>query len=233
MIRAPNFSGLEWLEHGFGLRDSRVCEGELPAGIFRVRQVHSARVLEAGRSAAPEGVVPEGDALVSRQPGVLAGVKTADCVPILLVDLHLRAVAAIHAGWRGTAENIAAAAVRDMAERWGSRPGNIRAAIGPSIGVCCYEVGPEVARRFGTWIPEMGSANKPMRLDLPLVNEIQLRETGVPDVWKSGECTFCREDRFFSFRREREKAGRMLSFIGLQKHFGRTVSGPPGSESDD
>jgi len=140
-------------------------------------------------------------------------------VPILLVDPSIPAVAAIHAGWRGSAENIAAAAVRQMAARWKTRPENLRAAIGPSIGVCCYEVGAEVANRFERWIP----LSKNRHLDLPAVNERQLRDAGVADIWKSGECTFCATDRFFSFRREREKAGRMLSFIGLQKHVGRTA----------
>jgi len=151
------------------------------------------------------------------------GVKTADCVPILIVDISTPAVAAIHAGWRGSAENIAAAAVRRMAALWKTRPENLRAAIGPSIGVCCYEVGPEVARRFETWIPEMRNPESPVHLDLPAINEAQLRAEGVADIWKSGECTFCTPKKFFSFRREREHAGRMVSFIGLQKHVGRTT----------
>jgi YfiH family protein len=220
MITAPNFEEIEWLEHGFGLRGSPA-----PAEVRTVRQIHSAIVLDADRldAVAAEGT-PErqGDALVSGEAGVCVGIRTADCVPVLLVDTETRVVAAIHAGWRGSAENISAAAVGEMARRWGSRPGNIRAAIGPSIGVCCYEVGADVARRFGTWIPEMERAEGPMHLDLPAINEIQLRMVGVGDVWKSGECTFCSASRFFSFRRERERAGRMLSFIGLQKHYGRT-----------
>jgi polyphenol oxidase len=203
MIKAPNFVDLDWLDHGFGLRDS-----ELPAGIKTVKQIHSSIVLDAAAG------LPEGDALLSDRAGVSVGVKTADCVPILLVDPSVPVVAAIHAGWRGSAENIAAAAVRELVARWNIRPGNLRAAIGPSIGVCCYEVGPEVARRFG----QQG----PVHLDLRAINEAQLRAAGVADIWKSGECTFCVPGRFYSFRREREQAGRMLSFIGLQKHVGRT-----------
>lgn len=207
-IQAPNFADLEWLDHGFGLRDSA-----MPGGIRTVKQIHSSIVLDAAELA------EEGDALISDQAGVSVGVKTADCVPILLVDPSIPAVAAIHAGWRGSAENIVAAAVRQMAARWKTRPENLRAAIGPSIGVCCYEVGVEVANRFERWVP----VTKNRHLDLPAVNERQLRDAGVADIWKSGECTFCATDRFFSFRREREKAGRMLSFIGLQKHVGRTA----------
>ena len=212
MIRAPNFADLEWLDHGFGLRDS-----EPPAGVITVKQIHSSIVLDA------ETPLPEGDALISDRAGILVGVKTADCVPILLVDPSIPVVAAIHAGWRGSAENIVAAAVRELTAHWKTRPGNLRAAIGPSIGVCCYEVGPEVAHRFTTWNSKLGQAESPVHLDLPAINEAQLRAAGVADIWKSGECTFCLPGRFFSFRREREQAGRMVSFIGLQKHVGRTA----------
>jgi purine-nucleoside/S-methyl-5'-thioadenosine phosphorylase / adenosine deaminase len=208
MIQAPNFKDLEWLEHGFGLRDSI-----LPPGIRTAKQIHSSIVLDAAEGAG------EGDALISDRAGVTVGVRTADCVPILLVDPSIPAVAAIHAGWRGSAENIASKAVRCLADEWHTLPGNLRAAIGPAIGVCCYEVGLEVAKQFEQWIP----VTENRHLDLPAINERQLRAAGVADIWKSGECTFCAPDRFFSFRREREKAGRMMSFIGLQKHVGRTA----------
>lgn len=222
MIKAPNFLDLEWLDHGFGLRDSTV-----PETVTAFRQIHSSIVLDAGSAAGCEG-----DALVSDRTGIRVGIRTADCVPILLVDPEVRAVAAIHAGWRGSAGNIAGAAIREMTARWGTRPGNLRAAIGPSIGVCCYEVGPDVARRFASWIPELGNAVRPVHLDLPAINEVQMRAAGVADIWKSGECTFCTADKFFSYRRERERAGRMLSFIGLQKHFGRATECPPGKPLD-
>jgi copper oxidase (laccase) domain-containing protein len=89
----------------------------------------------------------------------------------------------------------------------------LRAAIGPSIGACCYEVGPEVAFEFEI------NVSKPIHLDLPAVNEKQLRDTGVVNIWVSGECTYCAKERFYSYRREREQAGRMTSFIGWQKRF--------------
>jgi YfiH family protein len=222
-VKAPNFLDLEWLVHGFGLRDS-----VLPPGIRTVKQIHSSIVLSAADIPDPA----EGDALISAQPGVTVGVRTADCVPILLVDPTIPAVAAIHAGWRGAAENIVAATVRELATHWNTRPENIRAAIGPSIGVCCYEVGPDVAHRFRTWIPGMENAAGRVHLDLRAVNEKQLRALGVNDVWKSGECTYCTADKFFSFRRDREQAGRMVSFIGLQKNIGRTSEGPPGKRHD-
>jgi YfiH family protein len=212
MIQSPNLLDLNWLDHGFGLRDS-----EPPSAVRTVKQIHSSIVVDAATEA------PEGDALVSDRAGIRVGIKTADCVPILLVDPSIPVVGAIHAGWRGSAENIVAAAIRELTARWQTRPGNLRAAIGPSIGVCCYEVGPEVAHRFAAWNSRMGEAQSPVNLDLPAINEAQLRAAGVTDIWKSGECTFCAPGRFFSFRREREQAGRMLSFIGLQKHIGRTA----------
>ncbi len=199
MIQAPNFGDLEVLGliHGFGERSSTY-----PEGIRTAKQIHSDLIQDAG------GPLGEGDALVSNQHGVLIGVRTADCVPVLIVDPTTHALAVIHAGWRGTARGIAAATVRDISIRWGIDPRNIRAAIGPAIGVCCYEVGPEVARHFGI------ATDQVVHLDLAGINEMQLRLAGVNNIWKSGECTFCTADRFYSYRRERDRAGRMLSFIG-------------------
>jgi YfiH family protein len=205
-IKAPNLAAIEWLDHGFGLRDSVP-----PEGIRTVKQIHSSRVGDA----ADEFFV-EGDALMSDRPGKLVGVKTADCVPILLVEPSSGVVAAIHAGWRGTAENISASTVHELEGRWHARPEEIVAAIGPSIGVCCYEVGSDVARRFSRWRPELEHNEGHAHLDLRAINEMQLRTVGVQNVWCSTECTFCGTNRFFSFRRERDQAGRMLSFIGLR-----------------
>ncbi len=202
MIGAPNFADLDGLIHGFGLRSSTY-----PPEIVTAKQVHSSVIQDAA------GPLGPGDALISNQPDVLVGVRTADCVPILLADPVTKSVAAIHAGWRGSAAGITAAAVRELSERWNARPGDLRAAIGPSIGVCCYEVGPEVACQF-----EM-EVSKPVHLNLPAINEKQLRDAGVVDIWTSNECTFCAKDRFYSFRREKEQAGRMTSFIGWQKRF--------------
>lgn len=196
MLTAPNLIGFEWLMHGFGGRDTIY-----PAGISTVRQVHSATILEAPSSA-------EGDALISREPGRIVGVKTADCVPILIACARTHAIAAVHAGWRGTARNIVAAAVAELQSRYGVKSEDLHAAIGPAIGRCCYEVSPDVAHRFAPWVTETD------HLDLPAINEQQLRNAGVGSVWKADECTLCHGDRYYSYRREKEKAGRMLSFIG-------------------
>lgn len=229
VVSAPNLAGLGAaaegsrgvLVHGFGLRDA-----PWPDGVTLVRQIHSDIVVDPGQ-VAPGGEEPgpgaarknepicEGDALITDRPGCLIGIKTADCVPILLADPATGAVGAVHAGWRGTAQSIVARTVREMSARWGVNPENLRAAIGPAIGVCCYQVGVEVARRFGI---ECSGA---VHLDLAQINHQQLVDMGVKDVWVSGECTFCSPGRFYSFRREKEEAGRMLSYIGWQKHDGR------------
>ena len=136
-----------------------------------LRQIHSDRCVPAGGQC---GCLGEGDALVERAPGTLVGVKTADCIPILLVDAETRSVAAVHAGWRGSANRIAMRAVEAMAREFGTEPGDLHAAIGPGIGLCCYEVGPEVAGRFGM------RAAGPVHLDLPGANRGQLLEAGIP-----------------------------------------------------
>lgn len=231
MITAANFADLDGLVHGFGERSS-----SYPEGIITAKQIHSAIVKNARGVMGKDGRGPggEADALISNDTDVLVGIRTADCVPILLADPSTGVVAAIHAGWRGTAEGIAAGAVRSLMAEWQIDPRNLRAAIGPSIGSCCYEVGPEVAQRFGIRVSQA------VHLDLPAINEMQLRATGVSNIWKSGACTFCAMTggaasegyRFHSFRREREAAGRMVSFIGWQKHIGRTSQGPPGNPPD-
>jgi YfiH family protein len=118
-------------------------------------------------------------------------------------------VAAVHAGWRGTAARIAQAAVRAMRARFGTAPEDLEAAIGPAIGACCYEVGPEVAAEFG----KQGRGH----LDLPDINRRQLLESGVTAerIYASNLCTRCGDGDFHSFRRDREHAGRMYSFAGV------------------
>ena len=206
MLTAPNLSAYPWLLHGFGQRDS-----VYPAGITTVKQIHSDITVEATLRGC---AASEGDALVSNNPGIVVGIRTADCVPILLADRKTHAVASIHAGWRGSARNIVGAAVQELISRYGSAPEDLAAAIGPAIGPCCYEVGPDVARQFTFWLPEAGSAVSPTHLDLAAVNERQLQLAGVTDIWKAGACTYCEADRYFSFRREKEQAGRMVSYIG-------------------
>lgn len=204
IYRARPLEGYEWLVHGFGTRDA-----EPPPRVATLKQIHSITCVPAeGRT----GVLGQGDALIEDQPGRAVAVKTADCIPVLLADVRRRAVAAVHAGWRGTAGGIAPAAVDAMGRRFGTRPEDLRAVIGPGIGACCYEVGPEVAARFGH------SNGARARLDLADLNRRQLREAGVaPEhIWVAGLCTRCLAAEFHSFRREGELAGRMYSYIGIR-----------------
>ncbi|MHB8539553.1 MAG: peptidoglycan editing factor PgeF [Candidatus Acidiferrales bacterium] len=123
------------------------CGNEL---LVTLRQVHS-DVVHIIRE--PLSDTPKGDALATRTPGLLLGIQTADCVPILLVDPRHRAVAAVHAGWRGTLARIAAKTVGRMTMEFETRPGDVLAALGPAIGRCCYEVGPEVVKEFAAQFP--------------------------------------------------------------------------------
>ncbi len=203
MITAPNLD-FDWLVHGFGLRTSTY-----PPDLTTAQQVHSARVLDAcGMKGEQLG---EGDSIVSGEAGVAIGIRTADCVPILIADPETRIVACVHAGWRGTAANIIGVTI-DHLRSLGCRPGDLHVAIGPSIGPCCFEVGAEVASHFAAWSPDT-VADRKVNLDLPAINERQAIGEGVRQIWKSGECTFCRPERFYSFRREKQQAGRMISFV--------------------
>lgn len=205
IYRVPALDALAWLEHGFGTR--LVDVPNLYENLAMLKQIHSATCVPAeGR----RGMLGEGDALVEKAPGTVVAVRTADCIPILLIDERNRAVAAVHAGWRGTAARIAEHAIAAMRERFGTMPADLHAAIGPGIGKCCYEVGPEVAAQFG----EQGRAH----IDLPASNRAQLIQAGVTPsrVYASNLCTMCRADEFHSFRRDREAAGRMHSFAGIR-----------------
>ena len=125
--------------------------------LVTLRQIHSDRihrVERADESSSKFSEAPKADALITREPGALLGVQTADCIPILLADPKRRAVAAIHSGWRGTLARIATKALGRMHMEFGTRPGDVIAALGPGIGRCCYEVGSEVAREFQSQFSE-------------------------------------------------------------------------------
>ena len=200
--RSRALARFEWLEHGFGTRLF-----DPPEPLATLHQIHSDIAVYADRP----GCLADGDALLSDSPGRFVGVKTADCLPILLVDERHRAVAAVHAGWRGTVSGVALSTLKAMAARWGTQASDLHAAIGPGIGPCCFEVGPEVAIQFGEPFQRT-------RIDLEKANRRQLVEAGLaPDrIYTLGLCTFCRGDQFHSFRRDREQAGRMISVAGLK-----------------
>ncbi|HVG31906.1 MAG TPA: peptidoglycan editing factor PgeF, partial [Pyrinomonadaceae bacterium] len=154
------------------------------------------------------------------------GVKTADCVPVLLGDARTRAVAAIHAGWRGTLALIVAKTIERMREQYGTRAADIRAAIGPAARGCCYEVGTEVIEAFQENFPGGGELLTQTRaghalIDLQRANRQQLIAAGVSQerIHIAPLCTMCRTDLFFSYRREKRqqgRVGRLMSVIGKQ-----------------
>jgi YfiH family protein len=160
----------------------------------------------------------EGDALISNEAGVTVGVRTADCVPILLVDQETRAIAAVHAGWRGTAAEIVLHAVEDLQTEFGANAAHLHAAIGPSIRACCYEVGRDVAEQFRPIFPEWESLHGEetcTMLDLVEANRRILVGSGVPDsqIYDCGLCTVCCPEEFHSYRRDPQDRGRMVAFI--------------------
>ena len=233
VLRWKPWQQLAWLVHGFSTREAgdfsaldrdRVHWGGEEFPLAMLRQIHSDSlhvIAAASENAAPP--LREGDGLLAGNTGVLVGVRTADCLPLLLVDRRSRAVAAVHAGWRGSALAIAARAVEKLTSEMGARPENLEAVIGPGIGVCCYEVGEDVAGRFAarfdSAVAERGG--RP-HLDLAAVNREQLQEAGVPEsqIHLSGMCTRCLAAQFYSYRRDGDKAGRMLAVVGIRAGLG-------------
>jgi YfiH family protein len=193
------------------------------ATLFRASQVHGTRILrvQAGDDLGAVAAT-QADGLCADEPGVGLSVHVADCTPILLACPRTGACAALHAGWRGTVAGIARAGVLAMAEQFGCRPQDLRVALGPCIGACCFEVGPEVADAFVAAIPDARDNGSVIRggrkdhVDLRRVQRIQLESAGVlPDaIDASADCTVCdRERRFFSFRRAGRATGQMVGFI--------------------
>lgn len=200
--------------------------------LVTIRQVHGAAVRTVGAEAfqgqleTSEGkAVLEGDGLMTRTPGVLLGIQTADCVPVLIVDVRQRVVAALHAGWRGTVARIAEDGVAAMRSQFGSLPDDLVAAVGPSIGACCYGVGDEVRGKFGDafeYSGELFGGDTGLQLDLWEANRRQLLSAGVAEgkIFVVGECTACARNadggrRYFSHRDEKGFTGRMLSVVGV------------------
>ena len=193
-------------------------------------QVHGSAVVVIRRG----GVVPHGrptaDVLVSDDPAIALAVRAADCVPLLLADGKTGAVAAVHAGWRGTAAGAAQAALDAMRREFGTNPADIVAAIGPSIGPCCYEVGSELVDAFAAagharhlidrWFlarpPARGTIERPkLRLDVAGANRDQLILAGVEEtnIFSAALCTAMHLDVLTSYRAEKDRAGRLAGVI--------------------
>ena len=209
------------------------------AEVVTSHQVHGRDAVCVRRGAPPALARQDADVLVSNDPGVAVAVRAADCVPLLLADSKTRAVAAVHAGWRGTAAGAAIAAVHALAREFGSSPDDLIAAIGPSIGVCCYEVGAELVDAFAAaghprhlvdrWFMARGSGSgvrdsgfgtrDPMSqrlyLDVAGANRDQLLLAGLrgEHIFGCGLCTAMHLDVLTSYRAEKERAGRIAGII--------------------
>jgi len=272
ILQLAPFAELPWLVHGFSSREGGVSSldeenvlnlgftdwdtrenvvknraafqnaiGGKSLSLVTLKQVHS-DAIQIFHAAATDSA-PVGDASATAHRGLLLAIQTADCVPILLVDPRKRAVAAIHAGWRGTLARITQKAVGAMQREFSSRPSDLLAAIGPSIGPCCYEVGPELVTQFTSQFadaaeyfdePRTGDEPNPLQwlnmrppghqpppkavhLDLRKANRSQLLAAGLRagNIFVSEFCTGCRKDLFFSYRKEGSRSGRLLSVIGV------------------
>jgi len=272
ILQVPALAKLPWLVHGFSTRpggvslldsekvlnlgftewDSKenVLEnrrrfqstlGATDLKLVSLKQIHS-DVIHLFDAAPAETC--QGDASTTSRPGLLLAVQTADCVPILLVDPKKRAIAAVHAGWRGTLQRIVVKAIGQMQMQFKAKPSDILAAIGPSIGGCCYEVGTEVATQFLSqfaeapeWFDEFRTGDEPnpiqwlnmmppghqpppknVLLDLRKANRAQLLDAGLraKNIFVSDLCTACRRDLLFSYRKEGPQSGRLMSVIGIR-----------------
>src|SRR6266852_5390066 len=272
ILQVPALAKLPWLVHGFSTRTGGVSKLEgkrvLNLGFTewdaRENVKQNRRRLQAALGAREMKLVPllqfhsdailrfaaaptepaRADASVTKNAGLLLAIQTAECVPILLVDPKNRAVAAVHAGWRGTLARIVEKAIGRMQMQFGSHAADLLAAISPAIGGCCYEVGNEVAAAFSgqfadaaeffdelrtgdepnplRWLNMMPPGHQPppkkVLLDLRKANHSQLEAAGVPaaHILVNDLCTGCRRDLLFSYRKEGAETGRMMAVIGIR-----------------
>ncbi|MGZ5199932.1 MAG: peptidoglycan editing factor PgeF [Telluria sp.] len=210
MIKSPIFSQLAGVVHGFGSRSDDMAA--LFPGYWPERPIqherHGTRIAVVEHAREDCG---EADGMFTEQPGLLLSIATADCVPILLARADGRAVAALHAGWRGALAGVVDRFVDLLGER-GDDPGNWVAALGPSAGACCYEVGKEVIEQFCERyaLPRNVVAPRGRYLDLASIVRRQLRSAGFASVGTCAECTMCHREHeaapftFHSYRRDRE-----------------------------
>ncbi len=272
VLQVAAFEKLPWLVHGFSTRPGGTSElnnervlnlgfaewdarenvienrakfvqalGAGDLSLNSLRQFHSDVICRFDKAPREPS---RADASTTNRPGLLLGVQTSDCVPILLVDTKRKAVAAVHAGWRGTLQRMVMKTIGRMQMEYGTRPENLLAALGPAIGGCCYEVGTEVAHAFHAqfsnaeqWFDELRTGDEPnplqwlnmmppghqpppkkVRLDLRAANRWQIREAGVPEknIFASELCTACRTDLLFSYRKEGLRSGRLMAVIGVR-----------------
>ncbi len=191
------------------------------ASIFDVWLVHSADVVYADAPRDPNSESIQADIILTDKPSVTLYMRFADCVPVLFHDPKKGVVGISHAGWLGTVRGVCTATVKAMQAKYGCKPENIMAAIGPSIGPDHYEVGHDVMLQvqstFGDDVERLlHTHNGHAYLDLWMANFIQLQKAGVEQIEVAGICTACHLEDWFSHRAEKGKTGRFGALIGLQ-----------------
>ena len=244
-LETPELANLGWIAHGFltrkggvslppyeslnvshdnGDRDEQVSENKTriaaafgfdPRRLVLLNQMHQDGILVLRKPLETTEGRLEYDAMITDVPRVFLGIRTADCLPVFIADRRKKVIAAVHAGRQGTALGITAKVIRKMMSVFDCRPGDLLAALGPSIGPCCYEIDERVFQP--EWKPfALSSGRGKWMLDLTRINIDQIRNEGLNPAQISSVrlCTFCRSDFFFSYRRE-GNTGRQLSFIGM------------------
>ncbi len=237
-LKAAGWSGHETIVHGFGVRETpdeemtkkdfrgrTITQEKQAFPLVALRQVHGdTAIVFTGRDQKPEEFWSQpGDALITQAPGFALTVFTADCLPILLFEPKQKVIAAIHAGWKGTAKGIARRVIGALIEGFHCRAKDIQAALGPYIGPCCYEVDQPVREAFGgegwPWdLIARPRAGGNWSLDLSAANVLLMKEQGVEErnIRRLAYCTCCQRDLFCSYRRENKTKGRQLNFIALK-----------------
>jgi polyphenol oxidase len=177
-------------------------------------QVHGKEILLADKGGKNSGY----DALITNSKNVFVAVGVADCCPVLIYDAKQKAVAAVHAGWRGTVQNIVSLTLKKMKEEFGTEGKNCFAYIGTCISECSFEVGEEVAAEFDRSFARYDELRKKYFVDLKNANKKQLTDFGVPDnqIEVSPYCTVLHNENYFSYRKEGKESGRMLAVIGMK-----------------
>ncbi|MEW6455578.1 MAG: peptidoglycan editing factor PgeF [Acidobacteriota bacterium] len=183
---------------------------------FTLHQIHSDRIFRVSHNSLNNYYA---DGLISDESGIFLLIKTADCLPIFLLDKDEKYFGAIHSGWKGTYKQIAKKAVFKMEKEFGITPESLIAMIGPGIGECCYEIGEELAKKFlNKNASGVKFKNDKFYLNLRELNKNQMIEMGVKEenIYQLDLCTKCNKDLFYSYRREKGTKARMYSFIGIK-----------------
>jgi hypothetical protein len=189
------------------------CTVDIPQVFWR-KQVHGDDILVARGGVGASKGCPDADAYITDEKNLPIAIRTADCVPVFIFDPRRRVIGLAHAGWKGTYKGIAAKTVQRMRAKFASEPSDLKIVLGPSIRECCYQAGEEFRHYFPSHTKDRGGY---LYVDVVGANRDQLLQAGVlkENIFDSGICTYCNKN-YFSFRREGEKAGRMISLMMLR-----------------